>query len=130
MRVPPFQGFRRLIDRFPGRRFALPWAFLFAHLRCSGRCATSRLAIRAPIIVLIVALYSPVFAQSVSIDPPVADRPEDFSNIVGKYTIKVTVEPTEVHVEQPITLRIYITGRAREVRAAAQAPALVSGLGR
>jgi hypothetical protein len=47
-------------------------------------------------------------AQPLVIDP--AHRPDDFSNIVGKYSIKASAEPTEVHVEEAITLRIEITG--------------------
>jgi len=47
-------------------------------------------------------------------DPPVAGRPVDFSNVVGQYTLQVTAEPTEVHVEEPITLRILITGKGPE----------------
>ena len=73
-------------------------------------CARPSLALRAQMIVLALTLASTVLAQDLSIDPPVADRPEDFSNIVGKYTIKATAKPTEVHVEEPITVHIYITG--------------------
>jgi hypothetical protein len=49
-------------------------------------------------------------AQDLSVDPPTANRPADFSNIIGKYDIKVSAEPTDVEVEQSITLRISITG--------------------
>jgi hypothetical protein len=48
------------------------------------------------------------FAQPLVIDP--AHRPPAFSNIVGKYDIKVSAEPADVQVEQSITLRIQITG--------------------
>ena len=60
----------------------------------------------------LVLLLWPCFAlaQRAPIDPPVAGRPPGFSNIVGNYTLKVTAEPTEVRVEEPITLRVYITG--------------------
>jgi hypothetical protein len=50
------------------------------------------------------------FAQGPDNEPPVANRPVDFSNIVGKYTIKVSAAPTEARVEDPIILRIEITG--------------------
>jgi hypothetical protein len=63
---------------------------------------------------LFLVLPSYVFAQKTPIDPPVTDRPADFSNIVGKYDIRVRAEPTEVQVEQPITLRIYLTGEGPE----------------
>jgi hypothetical protein len=43
-------------------------------------------------------------------DPPLVGRPDGFSNIVGKYKIEVAAEPTEVHVEEPITLTIRIVG--------------------
>ena len=43
-------------------------------------------------------------------DPPIVGRPDRFSNIVGKYELQVSAEPTEVRVEEPITLRIRIIG--------------------
>lgn len=56
------------------------------------------------------------FAQKTPDDPPfpVADRPVDFSNIVGKYDIKATADPTDLQVEQSITLRIQIIGEGRK----------------
>jgi hypothetical protein len=56
------------------------------------------------------------FAQKTPNKPPfpVADRPVDFSNIVGKYDIKATADPTDLQVEQSITLRIQITGEGRK----------------
>lgn len=48
--------------------------------------------------------------QAAPIDPPVAGRPVDFSNIVGKYSIAVLAEPVEVHVNDPITLTVRISG--------------------
>ena len=55
------------------------------------------------------------FAQKTPDDPPfpVADRPVDFSNIVGKYDIKARADPTDLQVEQSITLRIQIIGEGR-----------------
>jgi hypothetical protein len=50
-------------------------------------------------------------AQTPSIDPPLAGRPAHFSNIVGAYTIRVSAEPIDVPVEEPIVLRVTITGR-------------------
>ena len=58
---------------------------------------------------LIVSVPS-VFAQGGSIDPPIVGRPVDFSNLVGKYEIKVSAEPTEATIEQPIMLRVQIIG--------------------
>jgi hypothetical protein len=61
-------------------------------------------------VLLVCALFSaPVFAQP-GVDPPIVGRPDDFSNIVGKYDIQASAEPTEVRVEEPITLHIRITG--------------------
>jgi hypothetical protein len=56
------------------------------------------------------------FAQKTPDDPPfpVTDRPVDFSNIVGKYNIKATADPTDLQVEQSITLRIQIIGEGRK----------------
>ena len=51
-------------------------------------------------------------AQPAPVDPPRTNVPADFSNIVGKFDRpQVEAMPTEVVVEQPITLRITITGR-------------------
>ena len=57
-----------------------------------------------------LCLPGAAFAQPPSMDPPLVGRPDGFSNIVGKYAIQVSAEPTEVHVEEPITLRIRIIG--------------------
>jgi hypothetical protein len=77
--------------------------------------AIPTLALRAK-SVLLFALFSvaPAFAQPPSIDPPVVGRPDGFSNIVGKYSIQVSAEPTDVRVKEPITLRIRITGSGPE----------------
>ena len=62
-------------------------------------------------IVLLLLWPGLALAQRAPIDPPVAGRPAGFSNIVGKYVEpRIVAEPTEVQVEEPITLRIYITG--------------------
>jgi hypothetical protein len=44
-------------------------------------------------------------------EPPLAGRPLQFSNIVGKYRIGVSAEPVTIPVEEPITLRVVITGQ-------------------
>jgi hypothetical protein len=56
---------------------------------------------------LLIASFS-VGAQPIVIDP--THQPDDFSKIVGKYSIKASAAPAEVHVEEAITLRIEITG--------------------
>jgi hypothetical protein len=58
----------------------------------------------------LLAWHATALAQRTPIDPPVAGRPTDFSNIVGKYDIKAAAEPTAVQVEGVITLRIEIVG--------------------
>ena len=65
-------------------------------------------------LLLLLAWPVPLLAQRGPIDPPVVGRPVDFSNVGGKYAIQATAEPTEVHVEEPITLRIVITGEGPE----------------
>jgi hypothetical protein len=65
------------------------------------------LALRVSILLVFT---TPAFAQTPGIDPPLVGRPDGFSNIVGKYEIQVSAQPTEVHVEEPITLRIRIIG--------------------
>src|SRR5262249_33303280 len=78
----------------------------------SGRTAATfdeRLVMVASTFFLLL-LSARTFAQPASIDPPIVGRPENFSNIVGKYMITANAEPRETVVEQPITLTIKITG--------------------
>jgi len=44
-------------------------------------------------------------------EPPLANRPAQFSNIVGSYTIAVRAAPLDVPVEEPITLHVTIAGK-------------------
>src|SRR5579864_6942646 len=62
-------------------------------------------------LLLTAALVAPAAGQTPSFDPPLANRPAQFSNIVGAYRISAAAEPTEVAVEKPITLRVTIAGR-------------------
>jgi hypothetical protein len=66
------------------------------------------------LLLLLLAWPESLFAQGASIDPPVVGRPVDFSNVVGKFAIQTNAEPTAVQVEEPITLRITITGDGPE----------------
>jgi hypothetical protein len=43
-------------------------------------------------------------------EPPVADRPDNFSGAVGVYQISMTAAPTELRVEDPLTLTVRVTG--------------------
>jgi hypothetical protein len=65
-----------------------------------------------PLVALILVLTpsSLLHAQPALIDLPIAGRPVDFSNIVGKYEIKASAAPTVVHVEESIFLKIEIIG--------------------
>ena len=38
-------------------------------------------------------------------DAPIAGRPPNFSHLVGRYSIEAVIEPNEVVVEDPLTLR-------------------------
>jgi hypothetical protein len=60
---------------------------------------------------LLLALPTTLVAQGPSSEPPLAGRPAQFSNIVGSYTIRADVEPAQVPVEEPITLRVTLAGR-------------------
>ncbi|MBI2808366.1 MAG: hypothetical protein HYX68_25545 [Planctomycetes bacterium] len=52
-----------------------------------------------------------LFGQEGALEPPLVGRPADFSNVVGRYERpKIHVEPTEVRIEDAITLKITITG--------------------
>src|SRR4051812_4520755 len=46
----------------------------------------------------------PVAAQPTSA-PPLAGRPAQFSNVVGRYSVSAAASPAEVRVEEPVTLR-------------------------
>jgi hypothetical protein len=61
---------------------------------------------------LVVLVFAPlsVSAGSAS-EPPLRGRPENFSGLVGLYTIAVTAVPTEVSVEEPVLLTVRIEGR-------------------
>jgi hypothetical protein len=70
---------------------------------------------RSIIATLLLALLGLVccsrgVAQPAAIDPPLAGRPPQFSNIVGRYTIAATAVPSEAAVEEPIVLRVTISG--------------------
>jgi hypothetical protein len=52
----------------------------------------------------------PAQAQTVPDEPPVAGRPDDFSDVVGVYSISSTAQPTELCVEDPLVLKVRITG--------------------
>ena len=60
-------------------------------------------------VAVLLLLGTPAaFAQPLVI--PGKYNPGAFSNIAGKYTIMATAEPTDVEVEQAITLRVQIVG--------------------
>ncbi len=53
-------------------------------------------------------------ADAISIrvlDPPLADRPPDFTGAIGRYTMNVSVKPTRIEKGQPVTLTVAIKGR-------------------
>ncbi|MBI1829888.1 MAG: hypothetical protein HYR84_00390 [Planctomycetes bacterium] len=50
-------------------------------------------------------------AQPAKLDPRAdPNRPIDYSNLIGRYDIKVAAEPTAVEVERPILVRVEIIG--------------------
>src|SRR5260370_7046283 len=50
------------------------------------------------------------FVQAQNEEPPVAGRPEDFSGLVAFFRIRSRDRPTEINVEDPVTLTVRITG--------------------
>jgi hypothetical protein len=62
-------------------------------------------------VIFALTLGSALQAQPAPIDPPVAGRPVDFSNIVGRYEVKASAAPTIVPVEKSILLKIEIIGQ-------------------
>jgi hypothetical protein len=65
-----------------------------------------RRSLSGALIALLLAL-----PQGLAGEPPIAGRPAQFSDVVGSYTIGADAAPTEVAVEEPITLRITLAGR-------------------
>lgn len=60
-------------------------------------------------ILLLLSALAP--GQSADqVEPPLVGRPKDFSGAVGSYTISMRAEPTELFVEEPLTLTVRITG--------------------
>jgi hypothetical protein len=57
------------------------------------------------------ALILAVPARLAAQEPPLAGRPAQFSNVVGAYAISASAEPVAVPVEEPITLRVTISGK-------------------
>ncbi len=65
----------------------------------------------SPLFVLIALCVPAVCrAQGPAVEPPVAGRPAQFSDVVGTYTIGATAAPTRVAVEEAITLRVRVEG--------------------
>jgi hypothetical protein len=70
--------------------------------------ATIRHAYAAVFLLVLFASWGRAGAPS---EPPLRGRPENFSGLVGLYTIAVTATPHEVCVEDPILLTVQIEGR-------------------
>src|SRR6516162_9933180 len=59
---------------------------------------------------VLLTSVSRIQAQRGVEEPPVAGRPADFSGLVGFFRISTSASPTEVRVEDPLTLTVRITG--------------------
>ena len=70
--------------------------------------AQSKISIAA---LIVLASSSALPGQTASDEPPQAGRLPGFSHVVGTYRISFRAEPTEVIVEDPITVTIRITGK-------------------
>ena len=97
-RLPVRQRSQPEVWRLPLR----PEAVLFL----ARRCAKFLLA-----IAILSAAATFAQAQRKLIDPPIAGRPVDFSNVVGNYAIEASAAPLELTVEEPITLTVRISAR-------------------
>lgn len=62
----------------------------------------------ACLTMLVLGVVAVASAQSP--DPPLAGRPANFSHLIGRFAIAVEVEPTTVVVEDPLTVRVKISG--------------------
>lgn len=83
-------------------------------------CFVVRASARSPSLhglkpALLAALFAllaagPARSQEMEVEPPLAGRPTEFSQVVGRYRISTQAEPAEVFAEQPITLKVRIQG--------------------
>ena len=61
---------------------------------------------------IFLAAATPVGAQNAEVEVPPVSRP-NFSQVVGdKFQMTSTAAPTEVYIEEPITLHVRISGQA------------------
>jgi hypothetical protein len=62
-----------------------------------------------------VLLVSPLLlAQTAANEPPLTNRPANFSRVVGQFRIESLAEPTLVEVEKPVLLKVRITGEGEK----------------
>src|SRR2546428_62474 len=64
---------------------------------------------RCLLLFLALLVACPVRGQDAEADIP-AVAPPHFSQLVGKYRITSSAAPTEIHVEEPVTLTVRIAG--------------------
>ncbi|MBX9679787.1 MAG: hypothetical protein K2X38_13575 [Gemmataceae bacterium] len=64
---------------------------------------------RISLFVLLFAVPSG-FAEVPNIDPPIVGQPPNFSGIVGRVRVEVSVEPKEAKVEEPLIFVVRILG--------------------
>src|SRR5688572_16393115 len=70
---------------------------------------------RAWLLFLVVLMSGGfVLGQERDVEPPLAGRPVDFSHLAGRWRLSVEVQPTEVFVEEPLVLKVRITGQGPE----------------
>jgi hypothetical protein len=71
----------------------------------------SRIADRGFVLVLSVLSASLWCNTAFAVDPPVVGRPTDFSGAIGgPFVVSLSAEPTQLTVEQPLTLTLRIVG--------------------
>src|SRR5262245_54900948 len=64
-----------------------------------------------PVLFLVFfGLALPARAQDANVPP--ATAPPDFSGVVGQFRLTSSATPTEVAVEEPVTLKVQVTGVA------------------
>src|SRR5882724_10473277 len=62
-----------------------------------------------------VLLMSPLLlTQTAASEPPLTNRPANFSRVVGQFHIESRAEPTTVEVEKPVLLKVRITGEGEK----------------
>lgn len=61
-----------------------------------------------PLVLFVAAAWLRAGEDTAALEPPVVDRPANYSHLIGRFVLQVTADRTTVAVEDPILLRVQI----------------------